>query len=301
MYSSSQIKITLPLTMIILLVGLFLSLVVHVVHAGTPNDTLSGTWFYFDNNNVPQLEFEIFSNGGSLTGKVKNPRGGYPPIYGSIVGGTDSTGVKIVFTHTPIMIIDENGNDKTVIYVQTFQGELQNNGNTLFGTWEGNRVTVKDNDSGEWTLRRKGAPVSAQTAASKSESDAVLRITNFKNINDKNKKLGQAPGPAKLEYLRNGKWQLASVDTTLRIGDKLRTDDVTIASFEFLIGGRVGVNKGVEIEITGERSLKESSVNMRKEIQNVADLIIDILHPAGLGQRQILEIQTNGGTMSIKG
>lgn len=220
-------------------------------------------------------------------------------IHGKITGSIKGDDVKIIVT-------EKNG------AVNTFTGKLLGNGNTLSGSWE-KKGSSNSDDRGKSVLKRISSSLTPKVTENPKpiiekmepvigdKSEPVLRIIDFKNINDKNKKLGQPSGPAKLEYFRDGKWQRASVDTTLRIGDKLRTDDTTIAVFEFLIGGRVGINKGVEIEITGDRSIKEGVINVKKEIGNIADIIIDILHPAGLGQKYILEVQMNGGAMSIKG
>lgn len=254
-------------------------------NASTKSVDISGTWDCSCYGLFPSdLVFYITSNtDGALMGRVEWANATAFPV---ITGSVDGENVKIIATYTP---------NSPKSYVIVFVGTIMtapNGDRVMQGSWSNNRLVKGIH----WTAKQRVGAMSTKMPINATEP--VLRIIDFKNINDKNKKLGQPPGPAKLEYFRDGKWQRASVDTTLRIGDKLRTDDTTVAVFEFLIGGRVGINKGVEIEITGDRSIKEGVINVKKEIGNIADIIIDILH-SGTGHQ--LQVQLNGRAMSIKG
>ncbi|HEY4347146.1 MAG TPA: hypothetical protein VGM80_06110 [Gaiellaceae bacterium] len=77
-------------------------------------------------------------------------------------------------------------------------------------------------------------------------------------------------------------------------GDVIRTDGNTVMSLELALGGRVGLNKGTEVEVTGVRSVKDTSTD---------ELTVS---KGGLwakcgALKEPIEIQTNGGVMGIKG
>ena len=86
---------------------------------------------------------------------------------------------------------------------------------------------------------------------------------------------------------------VAKIGMMLEIGDRICTGPDTVLTIEFLIGGRVSVNRSTEIAIESERS------------------VLDVNGPTGLKAfaglfkshelKQPIEIQTNGGTMGIKG
>lgn len=198
----------------------------------------------------------------------------------------------------------------------TFTGKVIKNGNAMMGEWERQGAS----NSGRVTLKRISTSVSTEkeavvntTSDDPDTSAPVLRIIDVKN------KSGL--GMVKLEYFRDGKWQTATKNSTLRIGDKLRTGDGTVVAFEFLIGGRVAMNENVEVTIISDRGMRESVTAKRlirsvgKEALNFAGQFTLNTLTGGLTWlatgpfnndtiRQIkkpLEIQTNGGTLAIKG
>jgi hypothetical protein len=119
--------------------------------------------------------------------------------------------------------------------------------------------------------------------------EPVLRVTDIKAL--------QAGDPV-LEHRQpdDKLWYHAFVGTTGAVRDHFKTDARTVASLEFFIGGRVGLNKDTEIEVVTERSVSDSQAKPQKII----------LHSGALWAKsgklkQTLEIQTNGGVMGIKG
>ncbi|MBT9585470.1 FecR domain-containing protein [bacterium] len=89
-----------------------------------------------------------------------------------------------------------------------------------------------------------------------------------------------------------------SVNTTGYIKDHFMTDQNTLAALEFLIGGRVGINKDTDIEIVSERSVADGKTEVKRIILKNGSLWVK----ADAKQlKQPLEIQTNGGAMGIKG
>lgn len=102
----------------------------------------------------------------------------------------------------------------------------------------------------------------------------------------------------KLEIFRDGKWSTARDDMNLHIGDKLRTDEITETSFEFAIGGMIGIKKDSFVIVTGE-----NSASGKEDASNRAKILLDKGAAWAKCQKlsEPLEIQTNGGVMGIKG
>jgi hypothetical protein len=89
-----------------------------------------------------------------------------------------------------------------------------------------------------------------------------------------------------------------SVHSTGYIKDRYITDNNTIATLEFLIGGRVAISKGADIEIINEHSVADSKVSVKRIVMKTGTLWVK----ADAKQlKQPLEIQTAGGVMGIKG
>ena len=89
-----------------------------------------------------------------------------------------------------------------------------------------------------------------------------------------------------------------SVNSTGYLKDHFITDKNTLAALEFLIGGRVGINKDTDIEIVSDRSVADGKVSPQRVILKNGSLWVK----ADAKQlKQPLEIQTNGGVMAIKG
>lgn len=93
------------------------------------------------------------------------------------------------------------------------------------------------------------------------------------------------------------RWYPAFVGSEGIVTDHFRTDAKTVAALEFFIGGRVGVAQDTEMEIVTDRSV--SSVG--PAIQRVVLRNGTLWMKSGSKLSRPLEIQTNGGTMGIKG
>jgi hypothetical protein len=94
-----------------------------------------------------------------------------------------------------------------------------------------------------------------------------------------------ADRPVGIRVIRAGRAFSADAGSTLATGDIVMTDDVTVLTLEFSIGGRVSVGRSTTVELTDERSVTQTGGST-----SVA---------AAPGQP--LEIQTNGGVMGIRG
>lgn len=91
---------------------------------------------------------------------------------------------------------------------------------------------------------------------------------------------------------------IAQNNMPLFIGDFFRTSPDTLATLEFLIGGRVSVGKSMMIEVVSERSVADKDDGSpRPGVQSTS--LWTKWHAEAL--KQPLEIQTNGGTLGIKG
>lgn len=89
-----------------------------------------------------------------------------------------------------------------------------------------------------------------------------------------------------------------SVNTTGYVLDRFTTDKNTLASLEFLIGGRVAINKDTEIEVVNERSVADGKTDVTRILLKNGSLWVNA---DAKSLKQPLEIQTNGGVMGIRG
>lgn len=245
----------------------------HIQAAANPFD-LTGTWNCCGAGGAAGQVFIITSGSGSLAGRAQLPGG---RIFAAITGSVNGDSVKIITTY----------NDFAPGYVAPFIGKISADGNTMSGTWTSNQ-----NQSGTWTATRSGAAPQTQPTPPPNPSqdpESIAKVIQIREF---------ASGkPAKLEYYRGGKWYTAYESIDLRVGDKLRTDENTLAAIDFVIGGRVGMNKNSEIEIVDEGTAKQVGKPKTMSV---------IVRQGGIWARvtsrsQPLEIQTNGGVIGIKG
>lgn len=133
------------------------------------------------------------------------------------------------------------------------------------------------------------AAVLSLLAAVARADEAVVRVIDIK-----------APAKTQSSLLhrkpQDSQYFSAFVGTTGALKDRFKTSADTVAALEFLLGGRVGINRNTEIEVVNERSVAATNV----PIQRV------ILHQGALWfksdrLKKPLEIQTSGGIMGIKG
>ena len=80
------------------------------------------------------------------------------------------------------------------------------------------------------------------------------------------------------------------------IGDQIITDNNTVLAIEFIIGGRVGIERDSWVTIVSERSVAETTISIKKIILRQGRMWTNMAK-----LKESLEIQTNGGVMGIKG
>jgi hypothetical protein len=83
---------------------------------------------------------------------------------------------------------------------------------------------------------------------------------------------------------RNGQRYRMTATSTLELGDVVSTDDDTVLTLEFLIGGRVSLTRDADVRIAGDRHVEALGGTTE----------------ASPSSGQPLEIQTNGGTLGIR-
>jgi len=92
-------------------------------------------------------------------------------------------------------------------------------------------------------------------------------------------------------------WYPAFVGTEGAVTDHFKTDPQTVAALEFFIGGRVGVARDTDLEIITDRSVSPAAPTIQRIVLHSGTLWMK----SGGKLARPLEIQTNGGTMGIKG
>lgn len=124
------------------------------------------------------------------------------------------------------------------------------------------------------------------------EEEAAVRVQSISKVSDS--------GPSKLIQKRpsDKDGYPVSLNTTGYVKDHYITDKNTVAALEFLIGGRVGINRDTDIEIVNERSVSDKNVGTKRIKLKNGSLWIKADAKA---LKQPIEIQTNGGVMGIKG
>jgi hypothetical protein len=93
------------------------------------------------------------------------------------------------------------------------------------------------------------------------------------------------------------KWYPAFVGAEGSVSDHFKTDAATVAALEFFIGGRVGVARDTDLEIVTDRSVSAVGPQIKRVVLHKGMLWMKSARPL----REPLEIQTNGGTLGIKG
>jgi hypothetical protein len=91
---------------------------------------------------------------------------------------------------------------------------------------------------------------------------------------------------------------VAKENMLLEIADRVCTGPDVIVAIEFLIGGRVSVNVSTEVVVETDRSVVDVNVAPGRAGVLTFSRLFKLDAKA---LKQPLEIQTNGGTMAIKG
>jgi hypothetical protein len=233
---------------------------------GAPD--LAGTWQCCGAGGAAAQNFVITSGRGSLTGSGELPSG---QVFSAITGSVGGDAVTIVTTY----------NAFSPGYVATFVGTLSPDQLTITGSW-----TSNVGQAGAWTATRTAKPPGPLPPS----DDATARMQDIDST-----KPGEAPS---FTVVRDGVTYAGSVNSTLQTGDIITTGPNTIAALEFLIGGRVGINRNTEIVMVNERAVRDGKVSLRTLILKNGSLWVKADAKA---LKEPIEIQTNGGVMGIKG
>ncbi len=95
----------------------------------------------------------------------------------------------------------------------------------------------------------------------------------------------------------NGPWYAAYPELRHRLLDHVRTGAGSVATLEFDVGGRIGLNDDSEIQIVGERGVEEvGKTGFRRLILRAGGVWARVTR-----QTDELQVQTSGGVMGVKG
>jgi hypothetical protein len=272
-----------PRALVLALVALGLVTAGHVAAAGDPA-LQSGKYSVtvLDGGFTYTFTWTLAVNGGALSGTSYNNEYGFnDPLSGS-ASGTGATIVRSCGPEASARFTDCG--DQTYVLTAGAGGVLTGTG-TGFGVVDGTTISMRL-ASGTSTK----PPAATPTKAPKPDEPTV-RLMSIKPI-DPSK-------PTHVTIDRNGKIYSAGENVTLQTGDIIKTDANTILSFEFLIGGRVGVNASTEVKLTGDRSIEDLNVSAKTHALKNWDVWVSGATAKTL--KTPIEIQTNGGTMGIKG
>lgn len=122
--------------------------------------------------------------------------------------------------------------------------------------------------------------------------EPVVRVQSIAKASDSGSTLlvQKRPGDAK--------GYPVTANCTGYVKDHYITDKNTVAALEFLIGGRVGINRDTDVEIISERSVADGKTPVKRVVLKNGSIWVKADAKA---LKQPLEIQTNGGVMGIKG
>jgi len=86
------------------------------------------------------------------------------------------------------------------------------------------------------------------------------------------------------------------VSDALYVGDEIYTGNDTVASFTFLLGGQIGINRASHVMVTSQRTITEKYALLSHQIRRYLSIMMHVAT-----QKTPLLIQTNGGVMGVKG
>jgi len=136
-------------------------------------------------------------------------------------------------------------------------------------------------------------PVTGYDNALGTAIEPVARVLSIKNSD------GLDRGATNLRYRHEGgPWMDAQQNTVLYATDEIQTDANTVASLDFLIGGRVSINRNTTTTVSTDRGVTDGNLGLRRTALRNADLWFG---SDAARVRAPIEIQTNGGTMGIHG
>jgi hypothetical protein len=273
-----------PRALVLALIALGLVTAGHVSAAADPA-LQSGKYSVtvLDDGTTYTFTWTLAVNGGALSGTSYNNEYGFnDPLSGS----ASTSGATIVRSCGPEASARfTNCGDQTYVLTAGAGGVLTGTG-TGFGVVDGTTISMHLASGTPTTT-----PPPIATPKVPKTTEPTVRMQSIKPL-DPTK-------PTHVTVERDGKIFSVSENVTLQTGDIIKTDPNTILAFEFLIGGRVGVNANTEVKLTGERSIEGVNVSAKTHALKIWDLWVSNTSARAL--RTPIEIQTNGGTMGIKG
>ena len=224
--------------------------------------TLAGTWSCCGAGGAGAQNWVI-----TAAGTGNGSGGGQSwPIHASL-SGTSATIVTGPYVALPA-------------YTATFKGTLADTGHTITGTWS-------DTYGQSGTFTATGGSGSGSSKPPLPPSDKPTgRLQSI-----------EPPGGG-VTVRRGGVVYSATENSQLQTGDIITTDSQTLVSFEFLIGGRVGINSSTSVEMINDRAAAPVGVSIIRTLQKNWAIW------SGAEARALQtpnEIQTNGGVMGVRG
>jgi hypothetical protein len=218
----------------------------------------------------------ITVTGGAITGTSYSPDYGFnDPLSGSVQG----TGATIVRSCGPEASARYTDCGSQTYVLQAGAGGVLSGTGTGFGVVPGTTITMQ--------LTSAAALPDLPPA-----DNPTGRMMSIKPVD--------GATTASVTVKRNGTLYSASQNSQLQTGDIIQTDAHTRALVEFLIGGRVGINVNTKVKMIGERSASAPiGVSLAATLKKNWDIWV-----TGASAKQMkapIEIQTNGGTMGIRG
>lgn len=96
----------------------------------------------------------------------------------------------------------------------------------------------------------------------------------------------------------NAAWKSATLNQADYLGDHLKTDGSSLAALEFTVGGKIGLNEGTEIEITGARDVQDVT---QRDATSTLVLKAGTIWAKFTKQQEQFKIQTESTTIGIRG
>jgi hypothetical protein len=280
----------------------FALLAAGVAMSATADATWTGHWSFVDHctgggcsGNTYYWDADLVQTGSAITGT-----GGYS-VQGTASGLSASLTASGYGGYVAQFHVTMSADGKSVTGTAT---DTQGQSFTITGTGPGQPSTGTPTATPTATATATATPVATTapptpTAAPTGSGLPLLppatnptaRMLDMKSTGPK----GTTPS---MTVRRDGKDYAVGEHSTFQNGDVLTTDDHTVAALEFLIGGRVGINKSTNVEMVNERSVKDGETSLKRLIMKNGSLWMKADASA---LKQPIEIQTNGGTMGIRG
>jgi hypothetical protein len=192
-------------------------------------------------------------------------------------------------------------------YVAQFHVTMSSDGKSLSGTATdnlGQSFTITGSGSGKpatttptTTTPTTTTPTSPTVPGSElpplpPATNPTARLQSMLSVGPK----GSKPS---LKVRRGGKDYAASENSTLQNGDVLTTDDHTIAALDFLIGGRVGINKDTNVVMVNERAVGDGDNGLKRAILKNGSLWLKADAKAPSAKAVVGEVAALGGSKRL--